>query len=746
MHLVAPSVFTFFFAFAAIPVVLYLIFRRKRKDVPWGATYILRRMLETKSKLSAWKQYIIIATRTLAFVALPLFFMKPHRVWAPPANAAFPQPPSSTHRCLLVDVSESMDAAHGSGSCLDSAISLCRKAIESGVFPGRIDIIPLDGRTEPFTFEPPVKQDSIEKFVVGIERQTPKLEMEQGLRSALKLFRASHYERKELYVLSDLSATGLSSMESLAGLFKAVRGLGVTIHTLSYENPEANNFALLDFGPDMDLLLAGQPTIFYVTVGYYGAQATGDAWLTIRDRNDDALYEEAICLAPGVKTLEIPLALSAGEQVLTVELNEDDFTADNRLSRSFRVSDQLRLLVAQDINLTPGFANPREWLKLALAGRGSGKVISAQLEAMLERGKALQAQLGKNVVEEDEVEKTEDDPMYKTVVDYVNASQLGPDVLKDRDGIILLDVDTLAEDAVQALKKYASRGGTVFLAPGPNADPARFNETFGDISPCILSAPVRTKVDPDIYDSAVLDRASDLLLRELESPKHGRIGNPRFYNHYQVAIADAREHDVHTVFSLAGGSPLLIERAMGRGVCLLWTAGLGMDWNSMIVHPIYPVFFSRMFNMGADRRRFALNLIKGDPIIRHVDVGQVTIERPNGEKLSIATTSSGGGRILRYDDTDLAGTYTVHVSKDPEVPVLQYNVREDRAESDYRPIGPEARKQFEKLIASEVTHQEPELFQQVGSAYDGSPLMAWCALALLMCFLLEAGLARKWFT
>ena len=391
------------FALCAVPVIIYLIFRRKRKDVPWGAVYILRRLLETKSKMSAWKQYVIIALRTLALAALAFAFLRPHLGWMAPAGGAFPKPPLATHRFILLDVSSSMDAVSGSGSCMDAALSLCRKALGSAVFPGRIDILPLDGRDEPQVFDsPPIRADQVERFMGELARGAAPTDFEKGLQQAIRTFRASPHEHKELYVLSDFSAADLGSQGRLAGLFRALNRMDVRIYGLSYANDEANNFALHELTPHLDALLAGQPTIFYITVGYYGASATADTWMAIRDQDDNTLFEDTLTLAPGRKPLQVPLSLPPGDCVLTASLKEDDYLPDNRLARSFQVADRLHVVVAQDINLSKGFSNPREWIKLA-AGAGT-REVSDEIKEMIKRGLALQAQLGKTAPPSDAID------------------------------------------------------------------------------------------------------------------------------------------------------------------------------------------------------------------------------------------------------------------------------------------------------------------------------------------------------
>jgi len=163
MHFFAPPAFWGFFALAAVPLILYLLFRRKKRDVPWAATYILKRTLKSQSKVNVWKQYIIIFVRTLSFVALPFAFLMPFLDWAPSESGAFPTAPASTHRMILLDMSESMAASHESGRRMDAALSLYRKILEAGAFRGRVDILTLNSPDKPLTFETfPIPADPVE--------------------------------------------------------------------------------------------------------------------------------------------------------------------------------------------------------------------------------------------------------------------------------------------------------------------------------------------------------------------------------------------------------------------------------------------------------------------------------------------------------------------------------------------------------------------------------------------------------
>jgi len=737
MHFSAPTT-AWFLAVAAAPVIIYLVFRRRRRDVPWGAIYILRRTLEKQSRISVWKQYVIVAVRTLAFAALPLAFMGPFLAWRAPENSRFPRAPSATHRTVLLDNSGSMQAGFGSGSCLDAAQSLCRAMLAAGTFPGRIDILPMAGSQESpgvSSADLPLKGVAIEQAIGALGPRPGPIRLEPALREAATRFRGSHYRRKELFILSDFSARDFAEARVAEGLFQSLGKLGVKVYCRSYANREANNFAVLDFTPHMDVLLQGQPTVFYVRLGYYGTREAADTWLTISDTDGGALFEDTVSLAQGEKTIEIPLALPAGEHVLTVSVSDDDLPADNSLRRSFDVRPELRLMVVQDINLQSGFENPREWLQQALVSDSGKKNLANELLGRKIRG---------NVRIAHEEERSQGPARFRFQVDFVNSAQVNPDIFRDSDGVVLLDVDTLAPEAVEGVRLYAARGGTVLLAPGPQVDPARFNTSLAPLLPATLGKPLREEIDPEQYEHAVLETGGDRLLRELEDPRHGNIGSSRFYNHYTFAPRSLHA-EAEVLFSLSDGAPLLLRRPVGRGTVLLWTAGLGMAWQSMVVHPVFPVFFGRLFNAAAAQRGFPRNLEPGQPIIHPVEVDGALIVTPTGQRVPAPTSQVDGTLYVRCDATNTPGEYRVR--PDPDDPTAEhvFTVRSPMLESDYRPLAGTGRTTFEKTADAELLASEQDLIEAVGRDYPGRDLAVYAAAALFGLLVLDAGLCRGWF-
>lgn len=712
---------------AAIPLILYLLFRRRRRDVAWGSIYILRKVLETKNRQMAWLQYLIVALRTLALIALALVLAGLFRSPRPPAPGVIPIAPRSTHRLILLDTSDSMQARFENGRVMDAALSLSRELVQGGRYPGTVDILPLHGgRPSPVHFDTfPVEESVLEEQLVTLASAARPADLEKALKQAVSLFRESPWSRRELYILSDFNQRDFGG--PVAGLLDTLREMHVAFYPVAFRSPDAWNFAILDITPGSDVLLANQPALFHLTVGCYGQGGTAETLLTISTAAGEILHEEALTMAPGEKQMTIPLTLPAGQQTLVVRLREDDLAWDNEVSRTFVVRPELTVMLIQNINVKTGFENPRTWLSRALA----------DLE---KREASVQDDSKGDVVAVNDPSR----PFRITIESKIPEQIAQVDPLLPADLVIVLDSAKMPAGTVEALRRYALQGGTILLAPGPDDVPAAFNKVFEPLAPAVLMPPRRaTAIDPEEYEHAVSE-TGDPLLRELESTEHGNLGSPRFYNSFAIQPGPLPP-DSRILLGLSDGAPLLLERRLGRGRCLLWTAGLSGDWHSMVVHPAYPVFLIRLIQQAAADRIFPRNLPAGNPILAETAFDQVKVVRPDGKEDLLDSLVLGSRRLVRYGRTDLPGRFEVRNRNDPTVPPLVFHTARDYGESDIRPLPSLERETLERSLGSPLLKAEQGLGGALAAAYPGPSLAGWCLLILVVSLALEAGLARRFF-
>jgi len=366
-------------------------------------------------------------------------------------------------------------------------------------------------------------------------------------------------------------------------------------------------------------------------------------------------------------------------------------------------------MIVQNIGGASGFANPRTWLELAARAGADAEDTGFVL--------SVEAKIPEQI-------------------DNVFLDAEPPALLA------FVDVDVAGPDTVSAVRRFVTRGGTVLLAPGPGSRPERFNEAFRSFAPVPISEPIVAAVDPQRYEQIVVEAGDEPFLRELEDPAHGHLGAPRFYRWFSVPDGD-RMDEARVLLGLSDGSPLLVSRDLGRGQVLLWTAGLGGDWNSMVVHPAYPVWLYRMIQRAASRAQFPRTLQPGDPILLTTDSPRVRVLGPAGLDETVESVVVDRRRLVRFDRTGNPGRYDVRSDPDSETPGIFFDVVSSRLESDLRPVGATIVAGLEESSGGPL-HANPDgLALAVRESTPDTTPMLWMGFLLILFLLAEAGLSRQ---
>lgn len=714
---------------AAIPIIIYLIFRWRKRDVEWGSMYVLRRVLETKSTLRAWMQYLVVALRTLALLAVVLAVAGPSGRKVPPTAGGFPAPPPATHRVVLLDTSASMAARHEATTRLEAALGLVRTMIRSGISPGRLDIVPLAGGHEPIRFDAfPVAATRAEEALTAVAVPHGSADLAAGLRRAAELFRATASDRREVVVVSDFAAGNFADSAAtaeVADLLGRMKAEGVAIHTLRTQAADTRNFTLMELTPHADTLLAGQPTLFHATVGFSGSAAEGETVLTIEAEPDTprarVLHEQPLSMTPGETEVDLALALPPGRHAIRAFVRPDDLPADDAQTRVFTAAGAVRVIVVQDLQAGSGFDDPRTWLDLALTEGDAKQTPGGE-------GRHFSEETGGGATE--------------ILLEGKIPEQLNPALLEGADVVIISSGGGIEGSVVDALRRFALRGGLLLLAPTPGQDPAAFNAAWMPLAPAALAGPRWPEVDPERYESCAAESTDTPLWRELESPAHGNLANPRFYNHFTLAPGPLPEGSA-TLLALTDGDPLLVERRLGRGGVMLWTAGLTHQWHSLVVHPGFPVMLLRMVGLAADRGQFETNVAPGEPLVMPCTVPQVKVVRPDGAIDVVATVARGESRFVRYARTDLPGTYDVREDVESELPGVFFTVAADgHAESDLTPVAAAVEARLEEAAGEDWCESAAAVATATAAGYPGRSWVLPVALAMLVALVGEAAISR----
>jgi hypothetical protein len=148
--------------------------------------------------------------------------------------------------------------------------------------------------------------------------------------------------------------------------------------------------------------------------------------------------------------------------------------------------------------------------------------------------------------------------------------------------------------------------------------------------------------------------------------------------------------DPHVVMKFADGTPAVMERACGQGEVIQFASTASTRWNDLPVHPgIYVPLIYRCLGAIVGRQDEGLNIRAGEKFVSHPAIDQLgksaSITRP-ATGTQAATASPDSRQIemdkqlptLTYDDTDVAGTYSVAIA---DTPPMKFAVQSDPQES-----------------------------------------------------------------
>lgn len=716
MSFLTPSTLAFL-ALAALPPVLWLLLRRRRREVEWGAMYILRLTLASERRDKLWKQLVIVALRALVLALLVLAFARPLSAWRSLGDGLrFPHPPGTLHRVVLLDASASMLARHTAATRLDAARDVAT-ALLASLRPGDtgtlLPLAPADP-AQPLNL-PPVRPGAGEAaarlLVDALPVTAEPVAFAPALRAALAAFRGAAAQRRELVLLTDLCRIDHLALADYRTFGDAFAQLGVEVVVLHAGADARPNLAVEGLSAGPELWLANQPTHLYAEVMNYGDAQSEDGHLQILV--DGTLRAEEPCILPPGhrRSFAFTFALPGPGHRLEARLREDLLPADNALERFVRVAPALSiLLVTADPPEREGFERDSAFLRRACESAAAGPAPLRLRTLAVE--------------------------------------QLAPADLENADALVFCGVDRLPPGLAETLDRCLRRGTGLLLSTGPHIDPGRFNEQFHDWLPAPLDTPARDTVDPERYLTVQTADLPPGLLREFEGSDNGDLGAGRVYNHFRLADPAATgpaQPAADRLLLLANGDPLLLQRDLGRGRVLLWTTSLGGAWTSLPVHQAYLPLLCRLLNDLASRRAPPLSVLPGQPLL--ADVGAVAgpfyMTTPDSRLEPCPAVEAAGRRFARFTDTAAPGTYEL---RDADGKALAaFAVARPPHESDLRPLAGQPLEAFRSALGAVVVQSVDDLAAALRPAGAGIERTTWFLLAALLLLLADATLTRVWF-
>ncbi len=685
--------------FAATPIIIYILLRRRKQEIPWGASYLLRLTLASRRKSSLWKQYLVLAMRCAILALVALLIAEPFK--GANEESTVPALPSDpVHRLILVDHSASMSVTDKQGSRKGRMRLVLDALLGSQRHADRTTLIPLISPEDPVvSAEGRQRPDAIESIVRRFDPREGTLQLRRSLSRTIALLTRTPDAISEVYLLSDFPGELSAELPKIGWFADAAKGMNIRMAAVNMAVGESPpNIGLLSITLGSDLVVRHIPVTLYATVANYSSEEA-TARIEINGEGLIAATRLVELLPDEEKRISLDVTFtSGGVQSLTASVSPSRLPSSSSASLSIEVKDSLTigLLVDAPDPTKADALDEAEFLRRATSAGAS--------------------------------------PLKIEEIELVQLTQDIPDNLD----VILLAGPRVITPAVQKpLTRFVRQGGGLVIFMSPMADVTFYNPNLSELLPAKLLAFARDSVSPENFWSAKARVDDQLtLLTEFTDTHNGEVEAARFYNYRRSGPKEGAQ----VLFEFEDGQPLLIHEATGRGHTYLFTSSLGISWSSMPVRRSYIPFMHRLLNMAARGRGFVRNLTAGETFVsRWPDSGAVKMTSPDQRTSDLETVDANSVAFVVATGMQQRGLYTIHKDDATET----FTITGNPPEADLRSLKQDDLKKLSELIGSPIYPDWSSAVQALGPSRDSDRLWPWLLLAVLAVYAVEAWFVRQ---
>lgn len=695
----------------SIPVLVHLLNRYREKRIPWAAMDLLRQAVRVRAWQVRVEDWLLLALRCLAVLLVTAALARP--VLSPPGGRILGGEPTAG-AVIAIDASFSMSHTPGGASRFERAIErakLVAQSLRSGdpvtlVLMGRQPRVLLrNAAYEPARFETALSEAAVSSESLNVEANLDKMkELLPELKAA----------QRELYLITDGQTTTWGQLSEQARGALADLGKLAVVRILPIEATSADNVGITRLELASGTLRQGSIARYVAEVRNFGPSAAQkiDVSLFMDDvRVDQHTIEK---LGPGesfIQALFAPLT-RGGQFALRAQIAADALAADNSRCAVVQVRPITRVLAVDGDPANEPFRGATGYLATALRPRDDA-----------ETSRSL-------------------------VVNPISWLSLPAQKLEDWDVVVLANIAEVPAEQAAALLQFVQRGGGLIFFPGDNVNPAVMNKRLrvGEVS--LLPAELLeatgegtgTSEQPGSWPID-LNFADHPLTRILRLLPPDLLSEARVSRYLKVKPAD----DARTVLSLAGaGAPLVLEKSIGRGRVVLVTTTANRAWNTLAVHPMYPLLLQQAVTW-LTRQANETPVVAGQSLSLPADsraAGEsVAVRDPAGAQSSAMVVQHSGGRFVETESLPKPGFYSIQADKSGPPLVVATNV--DAGESDVKCLDAVALRQALGNAPVQVVGPRQDLVGVIREGRVGRELWRPFLIAGLALLVIEAIVARR---
>lgn len=582
---------------------------------------------------------------------------------------------------FLIDTSASMGVRVSGQEGLSLAIARIEDLLRKIPPEVKVGFIAYSDRSEA-EFAPNRDRTSLLSQLRNLTVQPRPTDLQPALALAYKMLANQSAGKKSLVLVSDQARNGY---QRLLERTQPVEGYDPSVRVVAWEVvPVVANTGIKEAG----VVLSGEGTLKGEWVPSRSGGAREPTLWTFRV-NDKVLAQGTVEGAPASIPFQAPFpegGAYAGRLELSPDLLpfDDTFFVAGRVPRGFRL-----LLVDGESGLAPADSEVY-YLRTAL--------------------------------------ESPRDPRVQTL-SVLRPEGLTAAALAQTDVLVLANVESLSPEISQAVVDWVEQGGGLWLTAGSkwlhrNRDPLGL-----------------------IHLGSALDRATEFEKPNPAVPPISDVAGVGDFEWSEISVDHrmAVEEDSSAVplLRVAGGDPIFLRKAVGRGTVFVWLTSIDRAWTNFPAKPIFPPLVREVVASLADPNRGTSSLMfevdQPAEIRLSPSIKSVTVELPTGRSLAGRVDEAG---VLRWTETHEPGLYRLKTGSPLTDLSFAVNIRGRAGEGDTtRLSGREFKKVFPDNPSTWVSFGDRSAVS-VASALQGWPATPMLFGFILLLLFVETALAN----
>src|ERR1700743_851702 len=670
MHFTSP-LFLFALLTLAIPVIIHLFNFRRYQKVYFSNVQFLKEIQEQQASRRNLKERLILAARLLALLFLIFAFARPFIPGKNAANAGKQQAVS-----IFVDNSYSMQTLNKEGTLLDEAKRRAKEIASAYNINDRFQLLTQDfeGKHQRL-----LSRDEFNDAVDAVKISPQSRNLQQIVSRQQSLLNTQPHTIRSAYLVADFQKNMSDP--------KAVK----TDSAIHYNLVQLKASELPNVAVDSVWLLTavhrpGESEKLVVRLHNYAGEKAEKIPLKLLINKEQKALGSFTINARSVQNDTLSFSgLQSGWQRAEIQLQDNPVTFDNQFYFTFNVKPQLPVLLI------------------------SGETANPFLKAVFDTDPFFAA-------------KSVDDGN----VDY---AALGTYPL-----IVMSDVKTISTGLAQQLKTYVTKGGTLLVFPGADADLANYKSFL-----LPMGAAYPEKLITDATTVSAINLQNPVFKNIFESyPQNPDL--PTVKKYYQLSSANSRGE---SLMEMPGRHAFWSGYRSGRGKVYISAVALNDDFSNLPRHALLvPVMFRIALLSGHDQPLFYTlgedESIELPPLQTNE---KQLLKLVNGNQTIIPDVRQQEGSTLLYVSDQLQETGNYELKKqDSTLSVLAFN--DNRKESDMSYLTGDNLKQIFPQAGNILQPGQASIKGEVAELNFGLQLWKLCIILALIFLAAEILLNR----